>query len=288
MARLLKDLRINEVSSVDRGAGRGVKVLIMKRDAAKNPNGEIEMTKEEMDALIAEAVAKGIAAATAPLTATIAKLQSDTIILKMSDAHKAFHDACADDATKKAFGDMTPEQRDDYMSKNPIKKAADPVLRSDVATLAKSLSDSNAEVISLRKRLDERDAVAKADSFKKRAADLGATEGDDGELMMKAYSGDAEAASKWDARLLEVNKALRAQVQEGALFGEFGSINKGESGGATAYATLVAKAAEVRKSDSKLTEAQAFSKVYEDPSNAELVARNKREELTRSGRAQYA
>jgi hypothetical protein len=32
MLRLLKDLQINDVSSVDRGAGVGVRVLLMKRD----------------------------------------------------------------------------------------------------------------------------------------------------------------------------------------------------------------------------------------------------------------
>lgn len=32
MPNLIKDLKINDVSSVDRGAGRGVKVMLMKRD----------------------------------------------------------------------------------------------------------------------------------------------------------------------------------------------------------------------------------------------------------------
>jgi hypothetical protein len=49
--RLLRNLEINEVSSVDRGAGFGVKVLLLKR------NGETERT-EPMSAL--EQVAKGL------------------------------------------------------------------------------------------------------------------------------------------------------------------------------------------------------------------------------------
>ena len=32
MPRLLKDLKINDVSSVDRGAGEGVRVVLLKRD----------------------------------------------------------------------------------------------------------------------------------------------------------------------------------------------------------------------------------------------------------------
>jgi hypothetical protein len=37
------------------------------------------------------------------------------------------------------------------------------------------------------------------------------------------------------------------------------------------YAKLVAKAVELRKADPKLTEAQAFEKIYTDPLNGELV-----------------
>lgn len=279
MPRLLKDIRINEVSSVDRGAGRGVKVLLMKRD---NPpaNGEIEMTKEEIDALVSKSVGEAVATATKPLTETIAKLQRETVVLKMSDTHKAFMSQC-DEATQKSFADMTDEQRDAFMAKNPIKKAADPVQHSEVADLTKRLGDQSATIISLQKRLDDQDAIAKRADFSKRAAALGAKNEGDGDLMMKAYSGDADAAVKWDARLVEVNKALAAQVREGALFGEFGTA-KSETGGTSAYQTLLAKAEEVRKADGKLTQSQAFAKVYEDPANAELVARNKREELTRS------
>lgn len=50
MPRLLKDLQINDVSSVDRGAGEGVRVLLMKRDgdktqpaAEKHENNVIDM-----------------------------------------------------------------------------------------------------------------------------------------------------------------------------------------------------------------------------------------------------
>jgi hypothetical protein len=35
MPRVLKDLHITEVSSVDRGAGEGVKVMLIKRDGQR-------------------------------------------------------------------------------------------------------------------------------------------------------------------------------------------------------------------------------------------------------------
>jgi hypothetical protein len=44
-----------------------------------------------------------------------------------------------------------------------------------------------------------------------------------------------------------------------------------------AYTQLMAKAEELRKADGKLTEAQAFAKVYENPANRELVQADKRE-----------
>lgn len=43
--RLIKDLQINDVSSVDRGAGRGVRVLLMKRDDHNNENKMNAITK---------------------------------------------------------------------------------------------------------------------------------------------------------------------------------------------------------------------------------------------------
>jgi hypothetical protein len=48
-----------------------------------------------------------------------------------------------------------------------------------------------------------------------------------------------------------------------------------------AYKVLLHRASELRKSDAKLTDAQAFAKVYEDPANRELVAADKRERAER-------
>ena len=49
MPRLLKDLQINDVSSVDRGAGVGVKVLLMKRDDSPDDVDKREFSQEERD-----------------------------------------------------------------------------------------------------------------------------------------------------------------------------------------------------------------------------------------------
>ncbi|MBZ4283902.1 hypothetical protein LAJ55_13920, partial [Streptococcus pneumoniae] len=89
--------------------------------------------------------------------------------------------------------------------------------------------------------------------------DLGATADGDGELIRKAYSGDKEAQTAWTARLVEVNKALKAQADTGGLFSTFGSSQPGAANG-NAYQTLMTKAEELRKADSKLSPQQAFTK----------------------------
>ncbi len=48
------------------------------------------------------------------------------------------------------------------------------------------------------------------------------------------------------------------------------------------YDKLMAKGAELRKADPKLTEAQAFAKAYEDPANKELVAHDRQWQVERS------
>jgi hypothetical protein len=51
--------------------------------------------------------------------------------------------------------------------------------------------------------------------------------------------------------------------------------------GATAFDELKAKAAELRKTQPNLTEAQAFDKVYTDPANIEIAKRERRESAPR-------
>jgi hypothetical protein len=59
MATRLRNLKISEVSGVDKGAGHGVKVLLMKRDAPMRR----EKTMASVE-LVAKALYKGVAAGT--------------------------------------------------------------------------------------------------------------------------------------------------------------------------------------------------------------------------------
>ena len=61
MPRLLKDLQIFDVSSVDRGAGEGVKVLLLKRQRESDEMTQLEKVQkanDEFEKLIDEHVKK--------------------------------------------------------------------------------------------------------------------------------------------------------------------------------------------------------------------------------------
>jgi hypothetical protein len=49
MARIIRNLKIDDVSSVDVGAGRGVKVVLLKRDAAGRPHRSPPDLNKEVD-----------------------------------------------------------------------------------------------------------------------------------------------------------------------------------------------------------------------------------------------
>jgi hypothetical protein len=187
----------------------------------------------------------------------------------MSEAHKAHHDKLKGEAKAK-FAAMTPAQRDEEIGegeKEPAKK-----IDAEVAKRLAEVADENVE---LKKQLGELMGDKQREVFRKRAVEAGLKD-EDGEIMRKAFSGDLDAQSALIKRVSDTSKALKEQVKSGKLFAEFG---KASEGSASAYGELQAKAAELRKIEPKLTEAQAFSKVYTDPASRELVGRYKDEQV---------
>lgn len=213
------------------------------------------------------------------LTTANKALTANLAVAKMSDAHKDFMDkAEMSDADKEKFKAMAPGERDDHMSKHPINKK----LPADVQ---KRLDDADADRATLR-ILKRKDTLA---TFTKRAVEIGLPE-NFGEVLMKASDeddGDADDKKKKEERkkafgqLEDHIKGLTAQLKTGGLFKEFGKAGGAATGG-TAYEQLQSKAAELRKSDPKLSEAQAFAKAYEDPANRELVTLHKSESAPRA------
>lgn len=198
--------------------------------------------------------------------AAVAKLQNELAILKMSDKHKQYAiDTGMSDDAKAKFAAKSADERDKQMADNPVEK-----------NLPESVVKALKESEDLKKRLADLEAKDKAASFAKRAEEIGLT--GQGEMLQKAHAGDPEAIKKME----EIIKAASAQEKTATIFKEFGSANANPSG-ASASDQLTAKAAELRKADPKLTQAQAFAKAYKDPANKDLVALAKREE--QSGRA---
>lgn len=212
---------------------------------------------------------------------------------KMSDKHSAFmnhKDAKMPKGGKDAFQDMTGSERDKHMSDNPIEEDSDDkvekslksgdafktpegavMFKRDFGTdagynFAKSANDRLITQAAEIAKRNEEEAVVK---FAKRADDLGFGS-DFGPTLRKAYQGDGAAQVELEKRIT----ALQKQVDEGALFDGFG---KGGAKAGSAEQELMAKVEEIKKTDAKLTDAQAYAKAYKDPANADIRKRMKQE-----------
>ena len=295
MPTLLKDLRIDEVSSVDRGAGEGVKIMLMKRasgNAAATPSktplskGDGSMTDEEKRKAEREKAEheKSESEKAEREKAEREKREKSArekgkkkpeeddeeddeaekrgmckalaSLAKMSPKHRQYFDnADFDDKEASDFLRMKPEQRDEHISENP-----DPHQAASPA-IKKALAENAVMKVEFAKLQEERE-VAK---FEKRAASLGLPEAA-GETLRKAYKGDETAIAKLESTI----KGLTAQVETSKLFAEFG---KSGGGAVSAADEMNAKADELRKANGKLSQAQAFTKAYTDPANLDLKKR---------------
>lgn len=188
-------------------------------------------------------------------------------VLKMSDAHQAFMThpkAKMPEGGKEAFADMSPAERDEHMSKNPIEKAKaeedeDDEKRTEkrlMEIVGKAMIPFQSEIAKLKGENDELRKANDLVGFTKRATEAGLPSGA-GETLMKAYAGDKGAVDT----LITTIKGLTAQVDTGSLFKTFGTSNGGDA--TSAVAEVTAKAAELRKSDPKLSATQARVKVLE-------------------------
>lgn len=240
---------------------------------------------------------KGMTAA----NATIAKQAEELAIIKMKPEHQEYVSWLKTDGVAELgepaekvtafvakFIAADEAGRDKVIKAFPPKKKGDPKVDDpDDATakaIAKALENSPVlksivtENADLKKRLTEADARNATAEFAKKATDLGLPAAH-GEVMRKAYSGDAEAQKAHEAML----KGIANQAATGVIFKEFGQGGGGEGTGVMAYDLIKQKAEELRKTEAgkNLSAHQARAKVLEDPMNKELVDRHKSEERAR-------
>lgn len=83
-----------------------------------------------------------------------------------------------------------------------------------------------------------------------------------GDMLKTVAKHDASLADKF----LGILKIAQARIKEGGLLQEVGK-ESGDSSATSAYDKIIAKAAELRKATPALTEAQAFTKVYDSDSD---------------------
>lgn len=221
--------------------------------------------------IIDDAVAAAVAKSVGEKDALIAKQARDIVIAKMSEKHKAHHDTLGEDAKGK-FEAMSPAERDAEMEKTKKRAEDDPIY--------KRMASENED---LRKRLTAIEDEKALDIAKRDAKELGMTQTDAGEVLMKARRGDKDAMAKVEEHTRQLIKARNASDKTSKVFEEVGT-NRGATGG-DAMAELTAKADELRKSKPELTEAQAFDKVMNDPANRELAKRERDERMNKINRA---
>lgn len=285
MPRQLTNLRIDEVSSVDRGAGKGVRVLLMKRhaDAQKAeamPEDKQEVAHKALQLAVGSILADGGDTAavvecfkqfheflsnTAPAEETamtkeeiskliaeeLAKLSAKDGPLPKKDKGKPAPDADGDDdgdAEKmlaKVFG---AERAAEIVAEMKTEKSEVPVVEKAAKDV--EIAKRDAKIEELTKHVNDlRDASQRVE-FGKRAVAIGLVEAD-GEKLRKAYSGDVDSLKFMEDTIAKLN----VQVAKAGLFNEIGS---GGGAAASAHDELKSKALELRKGNPKLTEAQAY------------------------------
>ncbi len=212
-------------------------------------------------------------------------------LAKMSDEHKKFMDhpkAKMPDGGKDAFIRMSAADRDKHIEDHPLPETDDEVEKAlksgnafrtpeGVVVSKRAVGESvfnvlkaqNATLVAQAEELKKRRDADEERAFAKRATDAGLAE-DMGTTLRKAYAGDPAAQKALENQIM----ALRNQADTGGVFSEIGKASH-KSG--TAEGELWAKADELRKAETKLTREQAFSKVYSDKANADIVKRYRTE-----------
>jgi uncharacterized protein YllA (UPF0747 family) len=169
--------------------------------------------------------------------------QSKTLIAEKAAFEKALSDKEKELEEMKTKG-VKKEQEEDIFKGLP--EAVVKEIESNRARIAKMEDDNlTREYVS---KAAEVTLVGKADEI--------------GDILKSVAKHDPAMADK----ILGIFKTAQARIKEGGLLGEVGKEVGDSSSTVSAYDKIVAKAVELRKSNPALTEAQAFTKVYDSDS----------------------
>jgi len=237
MARKLRNVKLDEISFVGKGDNPEANVLLLKMKSEEdNPKGDCEMTPEEIAAL--KKAKEEADAKVAELTK-----QAETLATEKAASEKALSDK------EKEFEEMK--------AKN-VKKEDEDVLKGLPESIVKEIQDNRERISKMEDEAATREYVAKAAEV----VLVGKADAI-GDLLKSIAKHDSKLA----AQVFDLFKTADARIKEGDLLKEAGSSSS-DTTGTSAYDKIVAKAAELRKSSPELSEAKAFTKVYD--SDAEL------------------
>lgn len=227
MARKLRSVKLDEISFVGKGDNPEAHVLLLKikPEDESNDKGENKMTPEEIAAL--KKAKEDSDAAVATLTKEVETLK-----------------ACAADDKKKmeelAAAKLKKEEETD-------------VLKGLPEAIVKEIQDNRERISKMEDEASTREYVAKAAEVT-----LIGKADEVGDILKSIAKHSTDLAGK----VFDLFKTASARIKEGDLLKEIGKNT--DSGSASAYDKIVAKAAELRKSHPELTEAKAFTKVYDE------------------------
>lgn len=233
MARRLRSVKLDEISFVGKGDNPEAHVLLLK---VKQDQPEVNNDKKgdsNMDEKLKKELEDKIAALEKEKADLI--LEKETLEKACSEKDKALDEA-------KAKG---------------VKKEED-IYKGLPEAVLKEMEDNRARIAKMEDDNITREYVAKAAEVT-----LVGKADEIGDMLKTVAKIDAALADK----ILTVFKTAQARIKEGNLLKEVGKETGGDSG-TSAYDKIIAKAAELRKATPALTEAQAFTKVYD--SDADL------------------
>lgn len=255
MATRLKNLVLGEVSHVDAPANQGARVLLFKAENGADPEG----VRGGADTMMTDTEKIGLAARFLKLVgvgkADLDRIEGEQHMAEPAD--KAIEKRIADEIAKATV------EKDEKIVKleaeiaaqkaaaaTDAKKAADEIAaaKSDGEKLAERLSkiEQAAEIAKTRTELAEAGVLVDLDKMVGIVVKLRATSPPDADELVKELKSGAEKA------------------KTAALFSEIGK--GGRPAPSSADAAIDAAAAELRKADPKLSEAQAMTKALKaDP-----------------------
>ena len=255
--RVLRNLSISEVSSVDKGAGEGTQVVLMKRLYSEEQFRRIFKVRDR---------SRG-----RPFYPPVyyAKARPD--------------DDDDDDQQRIDVSDLTDDDIADIARLRMHKQQKENQMPE---TFAKMVSDIG--IVRVAKAIVDRghSSAISEEEFTKAVTDFAVRDARAGESRPQAFSrifcADDETGIALRKACQIIKNAPMMVLVEPTQVGGDAVRSAASSGTGDAYEALMAKAAELRQREPGLTEAQAFAKAFSDPNNRGLVAAEREQNRPRA------